>query len=347
VARKGWYKVHVGGSNITAGLKSCLQEIEITDNEGTQSDTCSITVDDRGAQIALPRTGASVTVSLGWDNEAGSQVFVGTVDDVKSKGSKNGGMTLTIGAKGIDTLGKGKQPQQKHKDNGKASEFLNEMGKDAGISVQVEGSLDKTREWWGANDDSFFHTGERIASELGGIFKVQGNKAIISPKNGGGIGGLTGSFTARRGSNLIDWDLEPDTGRPQFQETEARWFDMAAAEWKSETGSTKKSRSQAKHRTRFSKHNSEKAKDKAGSNAKDSDKEKGGGSVTVDGSASPRPGSICTVSGARPGVDGPYRIKSVRHNVTRDGGWTTALTLTAPDGSAGTDSRGGGGGGGQ
>jgi phage protein D len=45
------------------------------------------------------------------------------------------------------------------------------------------------------------------------------------------------------------------------------------------------------------------------------------------------------LSGARPGIDGSYRIVSVTHKETRSGGATTSLELKQPTGGAGNDGR--------
>ena len=58
-----------------------------------------------------------VIVALGWEGEGVRVVFTGTVDEVRSSGSRGSGRTLSITAKGMDTTGKPKEGQQRHFDD--------------------------------------------------------------------------------------------------------------------------------------------------------------------------------------------------------------------------------------
>jgi hypothetical protein len=62
-------------------------------------------------------------------------------------------------------------------------------------------------------------------------------------------------------------------------------------------------------------------------------------SCEIDGDPAAMSQADLTVVGARPGVDGQYRIKSARHAYARNGGWTTTCDAEQPQGAAGTDNR--------
>jgi Bacteriophage probable baseplate hub protein len=338
---KAFFMVSVGGLDITGNLASRLISMTISDKEGTQNDTCNITLDDKDGAIIMPRTGDPIAVVLGWEGGAGAQVFMGTVDEVKSSGSRSG-RELTISAKGLDTKSKAKQPQQKHMDGKKTEEALNEAGKLSGHTVRVDPSLNVKRDYWGMNDESFVHFGERIAQELGGVFKIKGKQAILADKTGGSISGAALAIvTATWGGNLISWDMTPRMGRMEYSAMGARWYDLAKAKWNREKESVKNADdgAGAEHNDRFSRADKDEAKGKAKNHAKDSEKEKGGGSAVIDGTASAIPGGTCVIAGARPGIDGPWRIEEVQHEFSRSG-WTTSLTLKMPGEGTGSDSRG-------
>jgi phage protein D len=61
--------------------------------------------------------------------------------------------------------------------------------------------------------------------------------------------------------------------------------------------------------------------------------------VTIIGNPSAQPEGSCTVVGARPGIDGSYKIESVTHKLDRSKGYETTLELKHPEGDVGSDSR--------
>ena len=117
MSRRAVFSVIVAGSNITAPLTPVLISLEVSDKVGTHSDTARLEIDDTDGRIILPQAGASVAIALGWEGEALRIVFEGTVDEVRSSGSRGSGRTLSVSAKGVDTTRKPKTGQQRHFDD--------------------------------------------------------------------------------------------------------------------------------------------------------------------------------------------------------------------------------------
>lgn len=340
MARQAVYQVNIAGQDISSRLAPLLMSLEISDKEGRQSDTARITIDDRDQVIRFPTTGDHMTVALGWEGEGFVAVFEGTIDEVQSSGSRGGGRILSISAKGVDTQSKAKQAQQLHIDNADVQTALNKAGEIAGIKVKVDPELAKiTREWWGLNDESFLAFGQRIANEIGGVFKVKGNQAILTAKTGGtASGGAMPSVTAAWGVNLIAWDIKPVRGRPRHNKVRARYYDRKEAKWKETEVEVRGEDVSTAFGDKITRADVDEAKSSATSKTKDAEREKGGGSIEIDGTAQARPGGTCVLAGARAGVDGSYRIEEVSHSYTRSG-WTTRLSVKLPSGGAGRDER--------
>lgn len=321
MTKRASFMVVVAGTDISSQLSSRLISLTVTDNVGTHSDTATIELDDTDGRLNLPAEGVPVVISLGWEDGGVRPVFFGTVDEVRSSGSRSG-RTISVSAKGVDTKSKAKEPQQRHFDDKSVSDILNAAGKHAGITVNVDPALaSKKRKYLHMHDESFLHLGERIAREIGGNFRVQGKTATLSKRGGS----YAPSVTAAWGSNLHSWDISPKLGRPQFGKAKARWYDREKAEWQEEEKSSSV-QADAGYVARYSEPDKDQAEQRTDSDTSTSARDSADGSVTIEGNTGAVPDGMCIVMGARPGIDGPYRIESVTHNYSRSG-FTTNLSL--------------------
>lgn len=334
--------VRVGGQDVSSALNPYLTTLTVTDKAGSSSDACQIELDDKGGQILLPPDGVDLSVLLG-DESGVDLVFTGVVDEVRSRGARSGGMTLSISAKGVDTKGKAKEPKRKHWDNKTLGDVFKEAASTAGLSSAiVSPALSSiSRPYWAMQNESFLHFAQRIASEVGGTFKVAGNTAIIADRNGGtSASGLAlPTFTATRGVNLISWEIAPILGRPRYKKATVRHYDVKTGTWQEETVEIADPTATAEFVDRHVAADKAEATARAKGHKKQSERGKGEGTVTVLGSTVPQPEADLILSGARPGVDGTYRIDSVEHSFSRGSGWTTKIDVKQPQGDAGTDSR--------
>ena len=322
MTKRAVYMVTIAGSDVTSALNPHLISLRVSDKVGTHSDTASIELDDTDGRVVLPQDGVPVVIMLGWEGAGVRLVFTGTVDEVRSSGSRSG-RTITVSAKGIDTKGKAKEPQQRHFDRKTVKDVLTEAGKTAGItSVEVDpGLADIEREYVEMRDESFIHLGERLAREIGGNFRVQGKTATLSKR----MGRYTSFVMARWGENLHSWDITPALGRPAFKKTRARWYDRKEAKWKEQEVEVQLE-AEAESVARFPEPNEAQSKDRAGSDKATSERDVAEGSVTIEGNTGAIPDGLCLLSGCRAGIDGPYRIESVDHEYSRSG-FVTKLQL--------------------
>lgn len=337
MSKRAIYSVTVNGTDITSTINPYLISISISDKAGSASDSASIELDDTGGQLILPAKGAKVVVMLGWADEGLSPVFEGTVGEVRSRGGR-GGRTISVTARGIDTASKAKQPQQKHFDDKSLKEVLEEAGKEAGITdIRVADDLaDIKRPYWEMRDESFIAFGQRIAKEVGGTFKVVDGRATMVKRNGGSFG--FPAITAAWGVNLHTWDIAPFEGRSRFKKAKVRFYDRAEAKWKEREVETDIADTEAENTFSYSAADEDEAEAKANSEKAESEREGGSGSVEIEGNVSAQPEGECVLIGARPGIDGTYRIDGLTHNYSRSG-FTTSLDLRQPTGEAGKDSR--------
>jgi hypothetical protein len=344
------FEISIGGNDVTERFNPILQSLDVHDHTGDTTSTARVTLSDVDGRILMPGIGDGMTVMLGWASGDISQVFDGTVDDVRSKGGRGEGRTLMISAHGFDTAGKAKEPQEFHKDNGTLQDFMSTAAGNAGLSFQADAQIGSiNRDYWAAGTESFIHLGQRIAHEVGAEFKIIAGQAYMWPLNSPlfGLAGSDGSVRAQWGTgagtgNLLSWDIAPILARPRFAQARTRFYDRLTAAWKdlsvaipAAAGGT----ATATHTHRQTRADQDEAQNQSDGNDASSQREAGSGHVEIVGEPAAMPDGTCVVSGVRPGVDGTYRIDGVNHQLSRDAGFVTHLDLKQPQGDAGTDSR--------
>jgi uncharacterized protein len=333
------WRVIVDGRDATASMRPFLIDISVTDKDGTASDTCSLTFDDTDGRALLPRDGAKLSVYL-----QGGLAFSGTVDSSRSTGSRGGGRLLTVSAKGMDSRGKAKEPQHFHRDNGTLREFLEKAASNAGLAgIRIDEELASvSRNYWAADGESFVHLGQRLARELGATFKIragkEGDVAVLALR--GKDKGLP-TIVGMVGRNVISWDIAPYTGRRAFTKARVQWFDRKAAAYKSKEVEFDLDRQlpEAVNAIRSSVADEDQAAIVGEARKREAEREGGEGTVEIDLAVEAQAEGTFVLAGARPGVDGEYRIASVTHRASRSGGSTTTLEVKQPGGEAGKDTR--------
>ncbi|WP_339760693.1 late control D family protein [uncultured Hoeflea sp.] len=326
------WSVTINGTDISAGLRPHLTAITVTDKDGTAGDTLSITVDDTGGQFRMPDEGSRVTAAIN-----GVRVFEGTVDKVRSQGSRSAGLTLSISAKGYDTKGKAKQPQALHKDDATLEEFLGEVAENAGYSLTIDPELGGiSRDYWAADSESFLHVGQKMAREMNATFKLRGDRAVFAKRGKNTLAGISAAY----GKNLISWDISPLTGRGLYASAKVRYFDRDQAAFEEEETDFSAMRpAKAVNIIRAAVKDKDQAKQVGEARKGEAEREGGEGSATIDINPSAQTEALITISGARPGIDGTYRMVTVTHSGSRGSGNTTSVELKQPGGGAGSDSR--------
>lgn len=335
--------IRIDGEDVSSAITPRLHNLSITDKAGSSSDTINITLDDTGGHIALPRDGARIEVDLGHAGRGGTVVFRGVVDEIRSSGSRSSGRTLTVSGKGFDSRGKPKQTQRRNWDDAPLSQVFADAARSGGVpNVRVDPELGQiTRPYWAMQGESFIHFGERIAREVGGTFKVSDDTAVLARRSGGtsASGRTLSTVRAQFGDNLISWDIAPIIGRPRYARTRARWYDPKTATWRTSDVDVQGGGATAEYSERYANADEGEASSQSDSRRTESERGSGGGSITIDGTASAQPEGTVTLSGARPGIDGTYRIDAVNQDYSRSSGWVTRIDLKEPQGAAGRDGR--------
>ncbi len=319
------WKVLVDGKDVTSKLKPVLISIDVEDKDGTASDTCAIVIDDSNAKTALPNDGGLLAVFI-----EGAEVFVGIIDKVRSKGNRSGGRQISVSAKGFDSKGKVKDGQRWHKDDATLKDALSNAAKKAGVSIKVDPKLASIkRDYWSPDGASFLGYGQMLARELHATFKIRkGTEAVFVPRGSAMLPPVTGIV----GQNVISWDIEPVTGRPQYKKGIVEWFDRKKAKYDKEELEIGSQKAKATNYIRSRAQDKDQAKENLKGRKSEAERKSGSGSVKLDITPHGKAEAPFIMAGARPGVDGTYRISSVKHHADRGGGSTTSLQIKQPQG---------------
>ena len=89
----------VGGIDITLKIQDRLESLTLTDNRGLEADQLDITLDDHDNALALPSRGASIQLSLGWEDSGLTNKGTFTVDEIEHSGTPD---KLIIKARSAD-----------------------------------------------------------------------------------------------------------------------------------------------------------------------------------------------------------------------------------------------------
>jgi phage protein D len=97
---------------------------------------------------------------------------------------------------------------------------LEEAAKKVGLSARISAELGALkRDFWDMGNESSQNFGQRLARELGGVFKISGGKASLTSAteytNAEGV--KLDAIIAEWGRNLVAWRIKPYAGRPQFK----------------------------------------------------------------------------------------------------------------------------------
>lgn len=334
MSKSAQYVVEIDGSDISQKVEPYLQSISVQDRAGTSTDSAAILLNDSSGELTFPKHNAKMRISLGFRGEGIGLVFAGTVDEVKSFGSRQGGKTIEVLAKGLDTSGKMKEPQQRHFDDKTVQVILEEACAFASVTdVRVDPDIcDIVRDYEHMDDESALAFGQRLAKELGCTFKVRNDAAIMVLKNAvrepGGV--ELPPVTVEFGKHIHSWRISPYIGRPRYSQVRVRYYDRARAVHDEIILDTEVEGSDAVDIGRFEAVDKKHAEQKAASIKADCQRNSGVGHLVIEGNAFAQPEAVCNVVGLRDGVSGRYVIDGVNHKYSRGSGFVTRLDLAYP-----------------
>jgi phage protein D len=311
------FSVSVGGISITGNLVDRLLSLEVTDQEGSQSDTCRILVDDRNGILGVPKRGSVISVAMGYRETGLSFMGLFTVDTVTLSGWPQ---QMEITGKSMDFIKLMKEQRSKGFEKKTVGDVCGEIAGRHGLANGCTGTMAALKyEYLGITEESDAHFLQALADKHDGVFSIKNGQLILKKK----AENILGFAIVTRPGNVMDYQFS-FTDRNAHAGGEADWWDRKEAKRQrsKKYGKTGGGRtpSPAKSRVPTLETNGKAiADDVAQSRINALNRAEKKLSMTVVGSQSIRAEMILLVVGVRGVVDGAYRIKSAVHSLTQDG----------------------------
>lgn len=231
------YRIYANESDITESIRNRATSISITDEIGTQSDSCSIELADPKEEIAPPPQGAVLRVYLGYEGKLADmgRYFVDSVslsgppDKIKIEAkaspfvdSKKGGVTALQSRK-----------QRSFPDGITIKTLVETIAADHGMTAEVEssvanivlGHIDQT-------DQSDIDLLTRSTIEKNVSIKAADKKIIVVPRSQAKrTNGAGAPSVSLKKSDVSSWDIKVSQ-RQRYDKTVTKWHDLGAGEEK-------------------------------------------------------------------------------------------------------------------
>lgn len=296
--------------------------VEITDEAGFESDEAIITLDDCEPQIARPREGAVLSISIGY-RESGVAAFGSYVfEELERTGWPR---RAVLYAKAADHAKSLKEPKSRQWDNKTVGDIVRSIAGEHGLRAEVDAKLGAiVIRYLSQTEESDQNLLSRLARRIGAIITPKDQRLLVTERHSGKTvsGQSLPTLTITRPMMIADeaysLRLKP---RTRHSEVKARWRDRAAGLTRVFTLQTGQEGPSKTLREVFA----DEAEAKRAAEAEKRAMVAGEGELDllIVGSPAARAEAPVSVEGVGVDVDGKWLAKSVTHRWDFEGGGAT------------------------
>lgn len=313
--------------DITALLGDRLLSIRVTDKAGLASDECEIRLDDRDDRVALPKRGATLDLSLGYEGQALSFVGKYKVDEVEISGPPR---SMVIRAKPTNIAATMKSQRRHSWEAVKLCDIVADVA--SRNQLQPLCKVDVLVPRADQINESDMHFITRLAKQHGATATVKNGELVVAIRGAGksGSGKPLPAITLHV-DDLASYALTfPD--RALFSAVQASYHDPRTGNLEAvvETNADAPAGAQApKHSERHVYPSKAAAQAAAKSRLAALNRATMTGRLTLmRGRADVGAELWLALAGVKEEADGTYLIESVEHNYSKSG-WVTSLSINA------------------
>ncbi len=221
------FHIAVDGTDITAQIRYRLLSLRLTDEAGMQSDTVELSIDDRDGLIELPRTGANMSVSLGYDETGLFPMGQYTVDERELSGPPQ---TMTIRARAADLRQSLKAPKTRPWDDTSLGAMIEKVAAEHGYQPRISEALAAIElDHVDQTDESDLHLLTRLARQHDATVKLACGFLVMTEK--GGLTSVSGQALSQielTPAHITDWRATlPERGK--YPAVKAHYHDAQKA----------------------------------------------------------------------------------------------------------------------
>lgn len=323
--RPAYRLVVEGTQDITGTVQGRLLSMEITDKAGVKSDRLTLVLDDRDGILAIPRTGANVEVSIGYEGSVLTRMGNYVVDEVEVAGP---GRTMTIRANAADMTGGIKSPKERSFDNITFGDLVSTIAREHGLTPSIPQDLATRQLEHVDQTESDMQLLTRVAADQGATVKVADKRLVVAKRaSGSTASGKTLPPVTIRSDQCDSWSCT-FSERGKYKSVQAYYHDKGAAQRKSVTAGSGTPKLTLKN-SYSSQQEAQRAAD-----SKFQTLSRGTSKVNIQGLIGDPLMSaekIATLVDFRTGVDGSdWVVDEVTHSLS-DSGYTCTVSLESKD----------------
>lgn len=320
------FLVLADGINVTAAIAARLLKLTVTDERGVESDGVEILVDDRNHAVALPRRGALLAVSMGYQGGL-APMGLFTVDEVSIDGPP-----WQVGIKGraADLRDDFKAQKSRHFEATTLGAIFGRIASEHGLAAAVDPALASREVPYvaqTAESDLAFMT--RLARRHDATAKPAAGKLVVVQRGAGlGASGLV-LPPAVVSPGMVTKVSVTLRDRPQRGAVSADWHDRAAGRRETETmPSGGEGPTMALPHAYPSRDEAQRAAETRG---RELGRAEGSLSVEMPGSTAIFAERPVIMAGFRDGIDGLWTVTQAEHTID-GGGYRTSFTSETGEG---------------
>lgn len=174
------FEIRADGTDVTAAIADRLVSLHVSDEAGWTADECILRLDDRDGTIAIPRRGATLSVSLGYVETGLTWLGDFVVEGVAGTGPLQ---EMTVTAKSADLTGAIRAPRTEGWTDVTLGAIVAAIAGRHGLQAAVAQDLA------GHHYDHVAQTAEsdlnlltRLARDLGAVAKVAAGRLALAPE---------------------------------------------------------------------------------------------------------------------------------------------------------------------